>query len=168
MRTKMRDAANWDMGDYQRIIGVERRGNDLAVRFGDGAEAVIDADCRLQSGVSAADLDALTFSPYEIIVPTSAEPVEVPWSTIRALTDRQYATHLADVARDQARQIGLRIKELREHRGLTSKGLAERTGIAPQSLSRIEPGHRDVVYTTLQPILAAMGASPKDLVILSN
>src|SRR6266567_3757736 len=116
----------WDTGDYQRIIGVERRGSELAVRFGDGAEVVVDPEGLLPSGVRHVDWEALTFNPYEIILPTSTESIEIPWSTIRALTDRQYAMHLADAAREQARQIGLRIKELREQRGLTSKELAER------------------------------------------
>src|SRR5258708_38354461 len=101
MNRQLSAAPGWNTGDYQRIVGVERRGSDLAVRFADGAEVAIDADRLLPSGVRAVDWDGLTFNAYEIIVPTSAEPVEVPWSTIRALTDRQYAAHLADVARDQ-------------------------------------------------------------------
>jgi DNA-binding XRE family transcriptional regulator len=97
-------------------------------------------------------------------VPTLDGLVEISWSAIRALTDRDYAAHLAAAAQEQARLVGLRIKALREQRGLTSKELASRAGISPQSLSRIENGHHDVVYTTLQRILAAMGASLKDLV----
>jgi DNA-binding Xre family transcriptional regulator len=89
--------------------------------------------------------------------------VEIPWSTIRALTDREYAAHLAEAAEEQARQIGLRIRELRELRGLSSNELAERAGITPQSLSRIEHGHHDVVFRTLRRILAAMGCSLRDL-----
>jgi DNA-binding XRE family transcriptional regulator len=160
----MSAAAKWDTGDYQRIVGVERRGDELAVRFGDGSEVVVDAARLLPSGAHGVDWEALSFDPYEIVVPTSVEQVEIPWSAIRVLTDRDYATHLARVAKEQARQIGIGIRGLREHRGLTGKDLAERAGITPQSLSRIENGHHDVVYTTLQQILAAMGASLKDLV----
>jgi DNA-binding XRE family transcriptional regulator len=161
----MSAAARWDTGDYQRIVGVERHGDEVAVHFGDGTEVVVDVERLLPSGVHGVDWEALSSNPYEIVVPTSVEQVEIPWSAIRVLTDRDYATHLAHAAKEQARQIGLRIKELREQRGLTGKDLAERAGITPQSLSRIENGHHDVVYATLQQILAAMGASLKDLVV---
>lgn len=94
--------------------------------------------------------------------------IEIPWSSLRALTDREYSAHLVTAAEEQARQVGRRTRELRESRNLSGKELAERAGIAPQSLSRIEHGHHDVVFTTLQRILAAMGASLKDLVVASQ
>jgi DNA-binding XRE family transcriptional regulator len=161
----MSKAADWDTGDYQRIVGVERRGDELGVHFGDGFEVQVDAKCLLPSRAREVDWEAMTFDPFEIIVPTAEEHIEIPWSAIRALTDRDYATYLAESAKEQARQIGLRIRELRKSRGLTGKEVAERAGIAPQSLSRIENGRHDVVYTALQQILAAMGASLKDLVV---
>lgn len=91
--------------------------------------------------------------------------VEIPWSTIRALTDKDYSAHLAAAAAEQAKKVGLRLRALRELRHLTSKEVAERAGITLQSLSRIEHGHHDVVFTTLQRILAAMGCSLQDLVV---
>jgi DNA-binding XRE family transcriptional regulator len=160
----MSKAAEWDTGDYQRIVGVEHRGDELGVHFGDGSEVRVDAKCLLPPHARKIDWEAMTFDPYEIVVPTAEEQIEIPWSAIRALTDRDYATHLADAAKEQAHQVGQRIREVRNQRGLTSKEVAEQAGITPQSLSRIENGRHDVVYTTLQQILAAMGASLKDLV----
>lgn len=110
----------------------------------------------------------MTFDRHEIVVPTADGRIEIPWSSLRALTDREYSAHLVTAAEEQARQVGRRIRELRESRNLSGKELAERAGIAPQSLSRIEHGHHDVVFTTLQRILAAMGASLKDLVVASQ
>src|SRR5436305_438147 len=92
----------------------------------------------------------LTSDPYEILVPAADREVEVPWSTIRVLTDRDYSAHLATAADEEARRIGERIQELRRIRRLSSKELAQRAGISPQSLSRIEHGRHDVVFTTLQ------------------
>jgi hypothetical protein len=40
-----------------------------------------------------------------------------------------------------------------------------RAGIHPQSLSRIEHGQHDVVFTTLRRVLAAMGCSLRDLAV---
>ncbi len=136
----------------------------MAVCFGDGTEVVVSKMCLMPSTTRGVDWAQLTFTPSDITVPTLDGLVEISWSAIRALTDRDYAAHLAAAAQEQARLVGLRIKALREQRGLTSKELASRAGISPQSLSRIENGHHDVVYTTLQRILAAMGASLKDLV----
>ncbi len=90
-------------------------------------------------------------SPHEITVPAEAGAIEIPWSTVRAVADPEYSAHLAAVAAEQARQIGRRIRALRARRGLSSKALAQRAGITPQSLSRIEHGRHDVVLTTLQP-----------------
>ena len=104
-------------------------------------------------------------APYEIVVPTIDDPVEIPWSTIRVLTDQDYSAHLAAAAEEQAKRIGRRIAELRESRGLSSEELAERAGITSQSLSRIEAGRPDAVFTTLQRVLAALGCSLRDLAV---
>lgn len=159
----MSAAAKWNRPGYQRIAAVERRGDRLVVLFEDGSRVSVPAAGVLPPGARGAEWDGVTFNPYEIIVPTADGPIEVPWSTIRVLTDPEYSAHLAASAAEQARRIGLRIKELRESRRLTSKALAERAGISAQSLSRIEHGRHDVVLTTLQRILAAMGYALKDL-----
>jgi DNA-binding Xre family transcriptional regulator len=157
--------SQWTHQGYQRIAGARYDAGQLTVQFEDGSSANLKAESLLPSHASDVDWDAMAVDPYEIAVPSATGPVEIPWSTVRALTDSEYSAHLADVAEEQARQIGLRIRELREQRHLSSKGLATRAGIAPQSLSRIEHGHHDVVFTTLQRILAAMGCGLQDLVI---
>ena len=153
----------WETREYQRIVAVSPRGADLIVQFEDGSRAIIEAKRVLPPDTQLANWDALTFHAYEIMIPTLGGEIEVPWSTIRVLTDKEYSAHLAAAAEEEARQIGLRIKELRTNRNLSGKELAERAGITPQSLSRIENGRHDIVFTTLQRILAAMGYSLKDL-----
>ena len=73
-------------------------------------------------------------------MPAGSEQVEIPWSTVRLLTDPAYGAHLAEVAEDEARQVGRRLRGPREARNLIAKELAGRAGITPRSLSRIEPG----------------------------
>ncbi len=153
----------WNAREYQRIAAVSPRGADLVVQFEDGSRVIVEAKRLLPPDVQLATWDALTYNPYEIIIPTLNGEVEVPWSTIRVLTDREYSAHLAAAAEEEARQIGLRIRELRTSRNLSSKELAERAGITPQSLSRIENGRHDIVLTTLQRLLAAMGYALGDL-----
>lgn len=159
----MSAATKWDAREYQRITSARRRGDELVVQFEDGSQVSVDTQRVLPPDNRIPQWDAMTFNPYEIVVPTLDGEFEVPWSTIRVLTDKEYGAYLAAVAEEEARQIGLRIKELRNSRNLSSKELAERAGITPQSLSRIEHGRHDVVFTTLRRLLAAMGFGLKDL-----
>jgi len=156
--------AKWDAKEYRRMVSASYRDGRLVVLFEDGTWVDLQAEPVLPPDARGAQWERLSVSPLEITVPTEGGDVEIPWSTVRALTDRQYSAHLADAAGDEARQIGQRIRALRESRNLASKDLAVRAGITPQSLSRIELGRHDVVFTTLQRILAAMGCSLKDLV----
>lgn len=156
--------ATWDTKEYRRMVSANYRDGKLIVRFEDGAWVSVDARRLLPPEKGGVQWERLSTSPYEITVPTERGDVEIPWSTVRALTDREYSAHLADAAEEEARQIGVRIRALRQSRNLSGKELAERARITPQSLSRIEHGHHDVVFTTLQRILAAMGCSLKDLV----
>lgn len=155
--------AKWDTREYRRMVSATYRDGKLVVLFEDGTWVDLKADRVMPPEARGAQWQHLSVSPYEITVPTDDGEVEIPWSTVRAITDKEYSAHLADAAEEEARQIGLRIRELRESRNLPSKELAERAGITPQSLSRIELGRHDVVFTTLQRILAAMGCSLKDL-----
>ncbi len=148
--------------DYQRINTADHRDGMLVVLFEDGFRATVEVTQLIPDGVGAR-WDALVVAQYEIGVPTPQGEVEIPWSTIRVLTDARYAEHLAAAADEQARHVGRRIRALREQRGLKSKDVAQRAGITPQSLSRIEHGRHDIVFTTLQRILAAMGYSLRDL-----
>lgn len=161
-------ARKWDMEAYQRLASVKYQAGTLMVQFEDGSLANLAATRALPPGSRGADWSRISFNPYEILVPTAAGEIEIPWSTIRVLTDWDYRAHLAAAAEEQARRIGERIRELRMSRNLTSKELAARAGIPPQSLSRIERGRHHVVFTTLQRILAAMGCSLNDLMIESS
>jgi DNA-binding Xre family transcriptional regulator len=155
--------AKWDAKEYRRMVSATYRDGNLLVLFEDGTWVDLRADRLMSPEARGVQWERLSVSPYEITVPTENSEVEIPWSTVRAVTDREYSAHLADAADEEARQIGQRIRELRESRNLSSREVAERAGIAPQSLSRIELGRHDVVFTTLQRILAAMGCSLKDL-----
>ncbi|HYU18315.1 MAG TPA: helix-turn-helix transcriptional regulator [Chloroflexota bacterium] len=160
----MTTTTRWSAPGYQRIGSAQYDGGKLLVRFEDGNRVSVDATRALPPGSPEVDWGSMTVGPYEILVPAPDGQIEIPWSTIRVLTDRGYAAHLAAAAEQQARQIGRQIKKLRESRNLTGKELAERAGISPQSLSRIEHGKHDVVFSTLRRILAAMGYSLTDLV----
>jgi transcriptional regulator with XRE-family HTH domain len=159
----MTDMARWDTNEYQRIVGAEPRKSDLKVVFEDGTTALVNYKAMLPHSSTQAAWEKTQVGPYEITVPTAKGDVEIPWSTIRVLTDPEFSAHLAAAAQDEAQHVGQRIRLLRKRRGLSGKELAGRAGITPQSLSRIENGRHDVVYTTLRRILAAMNCTLSEL-----
>ncbi|HLH26250.1 MAG TPA: helix-turn-helix transcriptional regulator [Chloroflexota bacterium] len=155
---------HWDRRGYQRIARVAWQAPDLVVDFEDGTRARLEADRLLLPDDGPVEWDRLTWSPYEIAVPGPYEVVIVPWSRIRVLTDTGYAAHLAAAADAEARQIGRRIRELRQARGLTGEELAARAGISTHHLARLERGERDSGLPPIEPLLAAMGCTLQDLI----
>jgi len=153
----------WDKPSYQRIARADFRANRVDVHFEDKSVATLTFDQLVPKAATDLQWSKATFTPYELIIPSSSDELEIPWTAIRTLSDKNFSNHLAQNAEREARHIGLHIKELREVRRLSSKELAERAGITPQSLSRIENGRHDVTFTTLQRILTAMGCSLNDL-----
>lgn len=158
----------WDNPRFQHICSAKVDSNNLWVRFEDGATAEIETHKVLAGKVNQPRWEKLRFNPYEIIVPTENGELEISWSTIRVLTDKEYSAHLAKIAEEQAKKIGRRLSQLRKDRGMKSKELAERAGLTPQSLSRIEHGKHDLAFSTVQKILGAMGYELRDLTVESE
>jgi DNA-binding Xre family transcriptional regulator len=160
----MSETTPWYQRGYMKMVSVHPEGSDLVVDFADGSRACVEAKTLLPPDTDPVEWDRLTWSPYEIAVPNAYEVVVIPSERVRMLTDKDYSQYLARAAEEQARRVGARIRELRKARGMTGKELAERAGIMPQSLSRIEHGKAAVVLPTVQRLLAAMGCSIHDLV----
>ncbi len=148
---------------YQRMSLVEVRDGELLVTFEDGSRVELALDQLLPPGTQSPAWNSIRFDPYEIVVPTSSGEIEIPWTTIRLLSDPAFAKMWTESEQKQIVEVGLRLRELRRQRNLTSKEVAERAGITPQSLSRIEKGHHDVTFDTLSGVLAAMRYSLRDL-----
>ncbi|HZS02221.1 MAG TPA: helix-turn-helix transcriptional regulator [Chloroflexota bacterium] len=164
----MPESPPWNRRGYQRMARVAWQAPELVVEFEDGSRAAIAADRLLLPDDGPVEWDRLTWSPYEVAVPGPYEVVVIPWSRIRALTDPAYAAHLAVAAETEARQIGCRVRELRQARGLTVQELAERAGIAARALARIEGGEHAGPLPPIAPLLAAMGCTLDDLVPLAE
>jgi transcriptional regulator with XRE-family HTH domain len=153
----------WETRGYNRISSASLSGNKLIVRFENGDSVETETERLLPDGVHPGEWCDIHSDSNMIRATVASLPVEVPWYAIRLLTDPQFSSHAAKQAEEQARNIGTRIRELRESKNLTGKELAKRAGISAQSLSRIENARHDVVFTTLQRILGAMGCSLRDL-----
>jgi transcriptional regulator with XRE-family HTH domain/Zn-dependent peptidase ImmA (M78 family) len=153
----------WAKQEYQRIRNVTQKEEKLLVSFEDGSLVEVGLENILAPDITNPDWKSLEFNPYEIIIPTSDRQLEISWTTIRLLSDPEFAAFWSHQAEEQSKDVGNRLIELRKKRNLTAKEVATRAGISPQSLSRIEKGYHDIVFTTLRKILAAMGYSLRDL-----
>jgi DNA-binding protein HU-beta len=154
--------ARWDSAQYQRIADVSLNDDILEVSFANGDSVSVS----LPELISVTSLAGVEVIPreHDIVVRSPKEDDRfISWLSLRVLTDPEFASHLDSVERDEANRIGLTLRHLREARGLSSKEVAERAGISAQSMSRIELGRHDVVFSTLRKILSAMNYELRDL-----
>ena len=58
-----------------------------------------------------------------------------------------------------------RLKELREERALSMRELASRSGVAHQTIYRLEHGQRNAHPRTVRHLAGALGVEPRELLI---
>jgi transcriptional regulator with XRE-family HTH domain len=153
---------NWDNNTYQRIDSVNLQNKYIEVLFENGDNVAIELKSILPISFDDSEIE-ITNDSYDIFIKNERENTIVPWSKIRVLSDINFSKYMAQLADEQAREVGKKIKSLRERKGIKSNELADRSGLTPQTISRIEKGHTDVSFATLRKMLAAMGLSLKDL-----
>ncbi len=153
----------WNNASYQKIKNAKYINENIVVCFENGDIIEVHKGILIPFGATTIEWSKLVFSPFEIIIPASPNTIEISWDKLRVITDKEFAKHLADKSKEQSKLIGVKVKRLRERKEISSKELAERAGVAAQTISRIEQGHTDVSFATLRKILAAMGYSLKDL-----
>jgi transcriptional regulator with XRE-family HTH domain/Zn-dependent peptidase ImmA (M78 family) len=161
-------SASWNQADYQRFREARGEGHILIASFENGDEIQVDLRALLNVDDAVAKWETLDVDSYELRLAVDGETIEVPWLDVRALADERLAAHLADRAHEQARHVGHNLRLLRARRKLTAREVAERAGISAQSLSRIERGRHDVVFSTLQRVLAAMNLDLSDLAAVED
>jgi len=155
----------WDNLKYQRISKVNLKEDKFFIEFENGDDAVLPVDSIVPSFIKKFNAGDFTFNSFEIIIPADPFDIEVPWDKIRINSDVEFSRYMALQAEEQAKGVGEQIKMLREKKGLKSFELADRAGLTPQTISRIENGRTDVSFQTLQKILVSMGYDLKDLVV---
>jgi transcriptional regulator with XRE-family HTH domain len=66
---------------------------------------------------------------------------------------------------DVQRALGRNLRQARERAGLTQEAVAERSGVHPTEVSRIESGKRDPRIATVEALAEAVGVSVSDLLV---
>lgn len=64
---------------------------------------------------------------------------------------------------DAVARFGKKVRAARQARGWTQEELADRAGLAPVQVSRVERGVREVRLTTLLRLVSALGTTPDRL-----
>lgn len=158
--------------DYETIVSVmyDAPGRAIVVDFADGDTVRLSVDRLRPTRLGARWMEATVEEGHHIHVPVDAgqgdlsgDTTDIPWNTIRTLTDPQFAAEMAQAAARNALRVGTTLRTLRRQRGLTTAEVGERTGMAQQSISRIENGRHNISFSTLEKILAAMGCTLSDL-----
>ncbi len=158
--------------DYETLASVtyDAPERGLVVQFGDGDVVRLSVDRLPPTRKGARWEQAIVEEGQHIHVPVDAgrgerggDTTDIPWDTIRALSDPQFAAEMAQAAAHNALRVGVTLRTLRRQRGLTTAELGARTGMAQQSISRIENGRHGVSFSTLEKMLAAMGCTLSDL-----
>lgn len=151
---------------YRSIVAIELRASALKVTFLNGDIVTLEKSRLMPPGFRNAKwpLAEIITEGLAISVPAEPRALEIPWYTIRSLTDKEFSQYWVTRAEQQAQEIGRRLRLLREQRGLKQAYVADTAGLQAPNLSRIENGHFDIASSTLWKILAAMGCSFRDLV----
>jgi len=154
--------SHWEKPSYQTIKKTRFADDKIIVDFENGDKV----ELRKKSITPLDTYDVLwaqvQSSPYAITIPARPNSIEIPWNTIRVLTDTEFGKYLANRGEEQATLIITKIKVLRVRKGITGLELAKRVGVSPQTISRIEKGY-NAGFATVIKILASMGYSLRDL-----
>jgi transcriptional regulator with XRE-family HTH domain len=164
----MKADPRWSTRGYQRLSSAQYRDGQVTTRFENGDRASVPAESLLRLDASGVNWGAMTFTPYEVVVPTADGAVEIPWSTIRALTDPSYSAYLGAAAAELPRKVGARLRELRERRQLSRDEVATRANIPLELLVRIESGDAETNFETMDTVLEAIGSSFQELALMGS
>jgi DNA-binding XRE family transcriptional regulator len=154
--------------EFARVTEAKFLGLDkvLYARFGDGLERAIPwASLPFARALALEPTTARVGHDGETVVVGDAtgREVDVSAESLRAALDDQFRAALRRADDGERRLVGARIRAVRESAGLSQLELSRRSGVAQESLSRIETGHSDPRLGTLRRMAQGMGLSLNQL-----
>jgi DNA-binding XRE family transcriptional regulator len=97
-------------------------------------------------------------------IPADDTVIEIPWDRIRAIADPYFRAHLAEHAQERARRIGGRVRSMRLKAGLTPSAVAEKVGVSPEVIAKLEAGEIEPQSDLIQHIAGVLGRRLRDFV----
>lgn len=160
----------WETREYTRIASVRFRAPTLFVGFGDGSEVGVAVERFDNPAIlsQAPEWSRARAAVHEVLVPTATGEIGIPWDSIRALTDAEFAAHWADMTDRVARDVGARLRAWREEQHLDPAAVARAAGVPVAIVLGAEAGRDAVDPTLLDRLVAAMGHDPADLIDTSE
>lgn len=151
----------WQEEGYADIVRARLDGDDLRVEFANGDVVMLSMRRLGLPLASSAEVDE---DALGVRVIAGDRPVTVSWTQIRAASDSEFAQEMRRRDSEEARRIGLRLKALREDKGISQRSLSEQVAMPPAQLAKIESGTFDLRMSTVNSLLRAMGASLGDII----
>jgi DNA-binding XRE family transcriptional regulator len=134
----------------------------LYVRFGDGLERAVrwaELPFARRLAMEPVAVSAGANGESVVVSDGAGRQMDVSAESLRAALDDEYRTRLDSGDESERRQVGARIRAVRVSTNLSQLELSRRSGIAQESLSRIETGRRDPRLGTLRRLALGMGLS---------
>ena len=150
----------WEEKGYADVTGADIVGEGIRVEFAN-RDAVTVPSRRL--GLTEPTKAEVAEDGLGVRVTAQGRTVNVSWSQIRAMSDPEFAQEMRRRDSDESRRIGLRLKALREDKGISQRHLADQVAMPPAQLAKIESGTFDLRMSTVNSLLRAMGASLADI-----
>lgn len=139
--------------DARYLVGEDR----FVVTFESGKEysfARSLLECDDRSDVTTVQVDKGRF--FFTVTQASGSRYEVPWDRVMYEAEVSYPYFRGHMAAGKPEEIGRKIKELREAKGLTQAQLARAARLLRPNLSRMEAGKHRPTIDTLEKIAAAL------------
>jgi DNA-binding XRE family transcriptional regulator len=154
--------------EFARVIEAKLLGLDAVfyVRFGDGLERAVPwASLPFARTLALEPITARAGHGGETVVlgDESGREVDVSAQSLRAALDDKFREALRRADSGERKLVGARIRAVRESVGFSQLELSRRSGIAQESLSRIETGQSDPRLGTLRRMAQGMGLSLNQL-----
>jgi DNA-binding XRE family transcriptional regulator len=139
--------------DRLLVVRFARLDSVLWVQFGDGLERAVrwsDLPFARELGLVPVTASPGLGGESIVLADDAGTEITVSAASLRACLDEQYRATLESEDDRERKVVGARIRAVRETAGLSQVELSRRSGMAQESLSRIETGRRDPRLGTLR------------------
>jgi len=138
----------------------------LWLEFGDGLERAVKWSTlpfAAQLGLKPASASVREHGEAVLLADADGNEADIDAEVLRSSVDPGFGTAMD--ARDSADRAGAgaRLRQIREERGLSQEQVHALSGVAQETLSRIENGHRDPRMDTLRKLAVALSMDVAEL-----